>query len=90
MAAIKTLDFPRLAGATHNVPNGPGYCQLQGGTAMDIEPKEKTVQNLEQTSQQPRQPEGLANSVDVKRSLNLRHQTALAWVMPEGWEPLHN
>jgi hypothetical protein len=32
---------------------------------------------------------GLPQHVDVKQSLNLRNETAFAWVMPDGWEPRH-
>lgn len=28
-------------------------------------------------------------NADVKLTLNLRNETALAWVMPDGWAPQH-
>ena len=47
-----------------------------------------TIENLEPSCKQP--PTETPATVDVKQTLNLRHQTALAWVMPEYWEPMHN
>jgi hypothetical protein len=56
---------------------------------MDITRKGEGAENREQTYQE-RKPEVPASATEGKRSLNLRHQTAFAWVMPETWEPLRN
>jgi hypothetical protein len=34
-------------------------------------------------------PESTASEIEATYSLNLRHETAIAWVMPDSWEPLH-
>jgi hypothetical protein len=50
--------------------------------AKAVEPKKMektTTDRLEST------PSG----IEAACSLNLRHETALAWVMPDGWEPTH-
>ena len=55
---------------------------------MDIEFKPATTQEVEPNSKEAR--DSKIPAVDVKQTLSLRHQTALDWVMPEYWEPMHN
>jgi hypothetical protein len=52
-----------------------------------------TAPAIEVVEQSAKHPQGAAArplEIDVKQTLNLRHETAFAWVMPEGWEPLHS
>jgi hypothetical protein len=55
---------------------------------MDTAVKTPTIESAQPSSE----PEGTTArfEIDVKQTLNLRHQTDFAWIMPEGWEPIHN
>ena len=50
--------------------------------AKAVEPKK-----MEKTS--TNRLESTPSDIESTYSLNLRHETALAWVMPDGWEPRH-
>ncbi len=43
--------------------------------------------NMEQPSTD--KLELMPTDIEIAYSLSLRHETALAWVMPDGWEPRH-
>ncbi len=47
--------------------------------------KSAELKNTEPTSSD--KPESTGS--EAVYSLNLRHETAIAWVMPDSWEPLH-
>jgi len=55
---------------------------------MDTEFKPATTQEAELNRKETR--DAKIPAVDVKQTLSLRHQTALDWVMPEHWEPMHS
>jgi hypothetical protein len=48
--------------------------------------KSAEPKNMESTASD--KLESTASEIEAAYSLNLRHETALAWVMPDSWEPL--
>jgi hypothetical protein len=55
--------------------------------AMTLGGKSAELKNMEQPSTD--RLESTPSDIEAAYSLSLRHETALAWVMPDGWEPRH-
>jgi len=55
--------------------------------AMPPVAKAAELKNMEQTFND--MLKSTPSAVEADSSLKLRHETALAWVMPDGWEPNH-
>jgi hypothetical protein len=54
---------------------------------MTLGGKSAELKNMEQPSTD--RLESTPSDIEAAYSLSLRHETALAWVMPDGWEPRH-